>query len=104
MPSSVFDSDALFRLLVAQIEDYAIFALDTEGRRMSDAAITPRLTSANRDRIATAMVADDTVAERVRLERSCLAPRAANSRQPAAEQSAAAGSQAVGRSRGKAGS
>src|SRR6185437_16718190 len=28
----VFDSDALFRLLVAQVEDYAIFALDTAGR------------------------------------------------------------------------
>ena len=31
MQPSVFDSDALFRLLVAQIEDYAIFALDTTG-------------------------------------------------------------------------
>jgi PAS domain S-box-containing protein len=32
MNPSVFDTDALFRLLVAQVEDYAIFALDTEGR------------------------------------------------------------------------
>jgi len=32
MTTSVFDSDALFRLLVTQVEDYAIFALDTEGR------------------------------------------------------------------------
>jgi PAS domain S-box-containing protein len=31
MASSVFDSDALYRLLVTQVEDYAIFALDTEG-------------------------------------------------------------------------
>ena len=30
MPS-VFDSDALYRLLIEQVEDYAIFALDTEG-------------------------------------------------------------------------
>jgi PAS domain S-box-containing protein len=31
MASTVFDSDALYRLLVTQVEDYAIFALDTEG-------------------------------------------------------------------------
>src|SRR5690348_2519375 len=31
MASSVFDSDALYRLLIEQVEDYAIFALDTEG-------------------------------------------------------------------------
>lgn len=30
--ASVFDSDALYRLLVEQVEDYAIFALDPEGR------------------------------------------------------------------------
>jgi PAS domain S-box-containing protein len=28
---SVFDSDTLYRLLIEQVEDYAIFALDTEG-------------------------------------------------------------------------
>ena len=32
MTPSVFDIDALFRLLVTQVEDYAIFALDTPGR------------------------------------------------------------------------
>src|ERR1043165_473026 len=31
MASSVFDSDALYRLLVTQVEDYAIFALDPAG-------------------------------------------------------------------------
>ena len=31
MPS-VFDTDALYRILVEQVEDYAIFALDAEGR------------------------------------------------------------------------
>jgi PAS domain S-box-containing protein len=32
MDSSVFNTDALFRLLVTQVEDYAIFALDVDGR------------------------------------------------------------------------
>ncbi len=30
--ASVFNSDALYRLLIEQVEDYAIFALDREGR------------------------------------------------------------------------
>ncbi|CAN5895691.1 hypothetical protein BH11GEM2_BH11GEM2_07630 [soil metagenome] len=32
MTSSVFDTDMLYRLLIAQVDDYAIFALDTDGR------------------------------------------------------------------------
>jgi PAS domain S-box-containing protein len=32
MDPSVFNTDALFRLLVTQVEDYAIFALDVDGR------------------------------------------------------------------------
>ncbi|CAN5546351.1 hypothetical protein BH09GEM1_BH09GEM1_09350 [soil metagenome] len=32
MTSSVFNTDTLYRLLIAQVDDYAIFALDTDGR------------------------------------------------------------------------